>query len=316
MSRPGRFALLVLAVALGAACRRAPAPAPVEIRFAEGRSFAVVSDLQRDTLWDQGSRPAEDNDAARRLIIERIADFGPGFLAINGDLVGNGSSARHWADLDDLLRPLNEAKIPVIATIGNHEYLQAGSANLGQFFERFARLGGWHWYSVAYGPVSMLVLDSNKDALTGSQWQDQKTWFERTLDRLDRDARVRGVIVLLHHPPYTNSTITGDETHVQEAFVPPFERSKKTFAMISGHVHSYERFVRRDKTFIVSGGGGIPRAPLLEGEKRRHADDLFAGPAVRGYHFLAFTLTPGGIDVQVLAVEPPSVMDAFTLRWP
>lgn len=275
-----------------------------------------MSDLQRDTLWDQGSQPAEDNDVARRLIIERIAKDGPGFLAINGDLVGDGSSTKHWADLDDLLRPLDEAKIPVIAAIGNHEYWQAGSTNLGQFFERFARLAGWHWYSVAYGPVSMLVLDSNKDELTASQWHDQTTWFERTLDGLDRDAAVRGVIVLLHHPPFTNSTITGDETHVQEAFVPPFERSKKTMAMISGHVHSYERFVRFDKTFIVSGGGGVPRAPLLEGEKRRHADDLFAGPAVRGYHFLAFTLSPGGIDVQVLAVAPPSVMDAFTLRWP
>jgi hypothetical protein len=313
VSRPGALALFALA-ALCSACRRAPAP--VEIRFAEGRSFAVASDLQRDTLWDQGSQPADDNDVARTVIVEQIVKRAPGFVAISGDLVGDGSSTKHWADLDDLLRPLDEAKIPVVAAIGNHEYLQGGSANLGRFFERFPRLAGWHWYSVAYGPVSMLVLDSNKDALTPSQWHDQKTWFQRTLDRLDRDAVVRGVFVLVHHPPYTNSTITGDETQVQEAFVPPFERSKKTMAMISGHVHSYERFIRRDKTFIVSGGGGIPRAPLLEGDKRRHADDLFAGPAVRGYHFLAFTLGPSGIDVQVLAVAPPSVMDAFTLGWP
>ena len=317
MSRRGVLALFAV-FALCAACRRAPAPLPAggEIRFAEGQHFAVTSDLQRDTAWEQGSRPTEDNDVARRLIIEEIVKLGPGFVAITGDLVGDGSSARHWADFDDLVRPLKEAKVPVIAAIGNHEYWQAGSKNLDQFFARFPTLAGRHWYSIAYGPVSVVVLDSNQDVLTASEWQNEKTWFERSLGALVGDARVRGVFVIMHHPPYTNSTLTGDETHVQQAFVPPFERSKKTMAMIGGHVHSYERFDRGGKTFIVSGGGGIPRAPLLEGDKQRHAGDLFRGPPVRGYHFLALTVGPAGIDVQVISVAPRSVMDAFTLGWP
>eukprot|EP01102_Stenamoeba_stenopodia_P008290 TRINITY_DN236_c0_g3_i1.p1 TRINITY_DN236_c0_g3~~TRINITY_DN236_c0_g3_i1.p1 ORF type:complete len:232 (-),score=72.79 TRINITY_DN236_c0_g3_i1:154-768(-) len=36
--------------------------------------------------------------------------------------------------------------------------------------------------------------------------------------------------------------------------------------MISGHVHSYERFHKHGKWFVVSGGGGGPRAPL----RKRH----------------------------------------------
>jgi Icc-related predicted phosphoesterase len=314
LSRRGWFALLVLAVALDAACRRISVAD--DIRFTEGRHFAVVSDLQRDMLWDQGFVPSETNDAERVLIIGEIAKRRPGLVAISGDLVGDGSSQRHWADLDDLLRPLREAKIPVVAAIGNHDYLRTGRRNLDQFFARFPYLAGRHWYSVGYGCVSIVVLDSNRDALTESEWKEQESWFDLTLRRLDGDARVRGMVVMLHHPPYTNSTVTGDETDVQEAFVPAFNRSRKTMAMISGHVHSYERFVRGAKAFIVSGGVGIPRAPLLESEKRRHTDDLFAGPAVRTFHFLDFAVNDGGIDVQVISVAPPSVMDTFTLRWP
>jgi Icc-related predicted phosphoesterase len=312
------FASLAIAVALCSACRRTPHPASQggEIRFADGRSFAVAADLQRDTLWHQVLNPGETNDAERTLIVREIAKRRPGFVAIAGDLVGDGSSAGHWADFDDLVRPLEDAKIPVIAALGNHEYWLLGRRNEDRFFERFPILAGRHWYSVAYGELSLIVLDSNMDVLTASEWHEQRTWLDRTLERLDGDARVRGVIVVFHHPPYTNSTVTGDEAHVQQAFVPPFERSHKTMAMISGHVHSYERFVRGAKTFIVSGGGGIPRVLLLEGEKRRHPDDLYAGPAVRGYHFLAFTVGPAGIDVQVVAVGPHAVMDAFTLRWP
>jgi hypothetical protein len=312
------FASLVIVAASCSACRRTPHPASQggEIRFADGSSFAVAADLQRDTSWHQMLNPGETNDAERRLIIGEIAKRKPGFVAIAGDLVGDGSSAGHWADFDDLVRPLRDAKIGVIAAFGNHEYWLLGRRNEDRFFERFPVLAGRHWYSVACGVLSLIVLDSNMDVLTASEWHEQKTWLERTLEGLDGDARVRGVIVILHHPPYTNSTVTGDEAHVQAAFVPPFERSRKTMAMISGHVHSYERFVHDAKTFIVSGGGGIPRVTLLEGEKRRHPDDRYSGPAVRGYHFLAFTVRPAGIDVQVVEVSPPSVMDAFTLRWP
>jgi Icc-related predicted phosphoesterase len=317
--RRGWLALLVLAAALCAACGR-PGPAG-EIRLTEGRRFAVASDLQRDTSWDQGSAPAADNDAARSIIISEIAKRNPGVVAISGDLVGDGSSPLHWRDFDALIKPLVDAKIPVIAAIGNHEYLRAGRKNADEFFARFPSLGGRHWYSVAYGPVSMVVLDSNMDVLSTSEWQEQTAWFERTLRALDADARVRGVVVVVHHPPYTNSTVTGDEVHVQQAFLPAFGRALKTLAMISGHVHSYERFVRGGKAFIVSGGGGIPRAPLLEGDMRRHRDDQFVGPAVRGYHFLDFAVTDSGIDVQVIEVarrsgEAPSAIDAFTLPWP
>src|SRR4030095_4798057 len=87
----------------------------------------------------------------------------------------------------------------------------------------------------------------------------------------------------------TNSTLVADNRAVQRTFVPPFLQSPKTLAMVAGHVHSYERYTRSGKTFLVTGGGG-PRMRLATGRRRRHGDDCFAGPPLRGFPFLLLRL--------------------------
>ncbi len=139
------------------------------------------------------------------------------------------------------------------------------------------------------------------------------------LAAFDADPSVRGVVVFVHHPPFTNSTVTGDELHVRQAFVPPFAAARKTLAMVAGHVHSYEHFVRGAKTFLVAGGGGGPRARLARGAARRHADDLFDGPELRHFHFLLCSPGPSGLDVEVVGLEKGASdcapLARFTLPW-
>ena len=65
-------------------------------------------------------------------------------------------------------------------------------------------------------------------------------------------------------------------------------QARKTMAMISGHVHSYERFTRAEKTFLVTGGGGA-RSKVYTDWRRRHLDDGFDGPSSAAFTFL---LTP------------------------
>ena len=128
------------------------------------------------------------------------------------------------------------------------------------------------------------------------------------------------MLVLLHHPPFTNSRVTSDALHVQRDFVPPFSRSAKTLAMISGHVHNYERFLRDGKTFLVAGGGGGPRAPLIEGARRRHADDLFPGGRIRAFHYLRFRPAGPALEVEVRGLEKDGsgfdTMERFELAGP
>ncbi len=313
-----RSALLALAGALGLGCRTLPPPAPFAGElppFQEDRPFVVVSDLQRTAMIEFWR---ESNARERELVIRAIAAARPAFLAITGDLVFSGASPEQWAELDQLCAPLREASIPVVAAFGNHEYW-GGGAGEDLFFARFPHLERQHWYSVAYGPVRLVILDSNIDELTESGWQKQLAWYEQKLRDFDGDRGVRGVLVLLHHPPYTNSSVTGDEMHVQRDFVPAFRCAKKTLAMVSGHVHSYERFVRDKKTFVVSGGGGGPRARLRTGERRQHKDDWFKAEALRNFHYLTFQPRKAGLEVTATGLAKGAtewaVLDRFDLPW-
>lgn len=324
MTRGARRAISTFAALCAGALLSASACAPLPPArsfsgkieaFHEGGRFAVVGDTQR-TSWLEFWR--ESNDAEREVLAHAIAASRPALLAITGDLVFDGSSAAQWALLDATCAPIRDAGIPAFAALGNHEYW-GGKSGPEHFFERFPHLENKHYYAVAYGPLRLVFLDSNITEQTPAAWEAQRAWYETTLADLDVDPEVRGVLVLQHHPPYTNSTVTSDELYVQQVIVPPLLRAKKTLALLSGHVHSYERFVRGGKMFVVSGGGGGPRARLAEGSDRRHPDDLFIGPPIRSFHFTVFTVTATGLDAEVMGLPKGGAIvapiDHFTLPW-
>src|SRR5262249_6537499 len=194
--------------------------------------------------------------------------------------------------------------MPATIAIANHEYRFGRREHAEEnVVRRFPLLGRQHWYTVTFGPVLLVILDSNEDSLRAAEWERQGIWYAETLEKADAAIEIRGVFVLLHHPPFTNSTVTGDERHVQRAFLPAFLGARKTLAMLCGHVHSYERFLRGGKMLVVSGGGGGPRHPLATGQDRRHDDDLFAGPPVRDFHFTVYTVNEKGVDAEVRGLK-------------
>jgi Icc-related predicted phosphoesterase len=283
--------------------------------FHQSGRFAIVGDLQR-TSWLEFWR--ESNDAEREILVSAIPASHPALLAITGDLIFDGSSGKQWAQLDATCAPIRDAGLPVFAALGNHEYW-GGKAGQVSFFQRLPHLENKHFYAVAYGPVRLVFLDSNITEMTPAEWEAQRAWYEKTLADLDVDPEVRGVLVLAHHPPYTNSTVTSDEGYMEQVIVPPLLRARKTLGLFSGHVHNYERFVREGKTFLVSGGGGGPRARLAEGNDRRHPDDLVVGPPIRSFHFTVFTVTSEGLSAEVMGLPKGGTsvapMDHFQLLF-
>jgi len=305
-----------------ASLRRAgasPAPIPNEPDRIPVRSgaFAVVGDLQPTSgleVW------RESNPKERRAILREVSAESPDFVALLGDLVFCGSSSAAWAEFDRLCAPLKSGGVATYPVLGNHEYWLTRRTALANYFGRFPHLRERHWYAATYGDLGLVFLDSNRRWLPAATWREQHDWYVRRLERWDEDASIRGTLVLLHHPPYTNSRVTSDTACVQTDLVPAFVRARKTMAMVSGHVHSYERFSRDGKAFLVAGGGGGPRAPLAEGRRRRHADDLFDGGSLRAFHYLRFRPDAAGLDVEARGIEKDGAgfesMDRFVLAWP
>jgi hypothetical protein len=284
----------------------------------DGAQFVVVGDFQRTAPILEFWR--EQNDAERARIVSAIANLHPDLLAMTGDCVFDGGSDAEWSAFDALVAPLHAEGLPAFAAFGNHEYWRGGRAAEARVFPRFPLDAGRHWFSIAFGPLRFVVLDGNADHLSGDQWRSQIEWYLGALRELDLEPSVRGIFVLVHQPPYTNGIVTTDDMDVQRAFVQPFLESRKTLGMLSGHVHSYERFVQGGKTFVVSGGGGGPRAEVATGSARRHTRDEFDGPALREFNFTVYSVNPWGIDARVMGLgkggSEVHVMDLFSMRWP
>jgi hypothetical protein len=308
-------AMLVTGCGVAAPPARFAMPLPA---YHDGTRLAVVGDMQRTAPFLEKWR--EQNDVERGRVVAAIAALRPDLLVVTGDCVFNGGSDKQWAAFDTLTSPLRTAGIPAVSAFGNHEYWLGRAAAEEHLFPRFPLDAGRHWFEVALGPLRLIVLDSNEDALGAADWASEVAWYERALATYDADPEVRGVLVTFHHPPFTNSTVTGDEAHVQRSFVGPFVHARKTLAMLNGHVHSYERFVRDEKTYVVSGGGGGPRAMLATGDARRHRDDRYEGVSPRDFNFTVYTVTEQGVAAEVRGLprgaEEWRVIDRFDLPWP
>jgi len=264
------------------------------IEFAR-RRFVVVGDLQRTSKLEL---LRESNDPERRALMAAIAREDVDFVAQLGDMVFLGDSTADWRHFDDLVSVL---RVPLLPILGNHDYGLLAHRARRNIAARFPHLRERTFYSHDYGPLRLLFLDSNRRRM--GRFDEQVRWFSEQLARSERDPSVAGVLVLVHHPPYTNSSVTGDDTDVREHFVPPFMAAQKTLAMISGHVHSYERFERRSKLFIVSGGGGGPRVRLHRGDRRRHHDDLVVHDCLRPFHYLRIAVGESEMTIDAFGLE-------------
>jgi 3',5'-cyclic AMP phosphodiesterase CpdA len=263
--------------------------------------FAAIGDLQRTSLLEFWR---EDNAKERALLVRRIADEKPSFVVLLGDLVFDGSSPRHWRRFDAIVAPIREAGVPMIPILGNHDYWWGRSRNLRHYLTRFPELEGRRWHRRRFESLELVFLDSNVPAQTEHEFREQVRWFSDALETSDADASCRGTAVFVHHPPFTNSAVTRGSEIVRRAFVEPFVRAKKTRIMLSGHVHSYERFVHEGKTFVVSGGGGGPRVRLVDERRSRHRD-LYrpASSARRPCHYLSLAVSAGLLSIEAIGLE-------------
>jgi Icc-related predicted phosphoesterase len=278
--------------------------------------IAAVGDLQRTSLWEY-MIGRESNDVERKEIIGSISGQNPGSVILLGDMVFEGDNIDHWKYFDTLMIPLEEKNIAIFPVIGNHEYYGKNRIALKYLTNRFPVLKRKHWYTEICDSIALIFLDSNESEYSDKEWNGQIEWFKNKLSDFDNKSSIKGILVFEHHPPYTNSLITGDEMTVQRAFVPAFDKSRKTLAFISGHAHTYERFIENGKTFIISGGGGGPRVLLKTGPDKHY--DYYNGPSPRPFNYLLINKKDNGISFTVKGVNKGSsrffTLEKFTIPF-
>lgn len=258
--------------------------------------IAIFGDTQ-ETIFIERLMGREVNRSESHQLMNDLAAQKPKAVFGLGDFVSYGFSQHDWRRFDQLMKPLYSASIPVYGLLGNHDYW-GGDEGLKLAYQRFPQLQKSHWYHEQISELAFIMLDTNKSRLSKIQWEEQKEWFKNKLGELDQASSVKGIVVLTHHPPYSNSQVTGADQSTQDEFVPIFDQAKKTLAFISGHAHGYEHFHFGSKHYLVSGGAGGPRVSYHVGKEQKYKD-LYPGKIPRPFNYLLFMTDKSGVKVMV-----------------
>jgi len=251
--------ILTHCVLLAAASALLAQTQPVEVQAQIGVPFRFVA--YGDIRFTDPNNIDASNPVVRQALVRAIADTHPAFISIGGDLVYGGGNANDWKVYDEETAIWAKSKIPVYPALGNHELYGDEKIDLANYFLRFPELQNNRYYSVRAANTLLLMLDSSLDETSGPQGQ----WLAHELDTLPAD--VDFVCVVLHHPPYTDSS---DQTPggghsarpSEQALAQMLEKrqpqTRARFVVIAGHVHNYERHEHKGVSYFVTGGGGGP----------------------------------------------------------
>lgn len=317
--------------------KAAPSPNPSACYWTDSlkpQTIAIVGDVQRTGMAEQVILSRPQNDAEREKLLTAIAADKPDMVLMLGDQVFAGSDDNDWTYFDRIMGGINGQQIPVRAMLGNHDMMSTadevrvskpifgGGASAGEramcihnFGERFPHQKEEVHGLTRLGSLALVTLNSNFDTLSRGDIRKQADRYQEWLTELDRDPSVKGVIVASHHPPYTNSDLPVS-SDLADLFARPFLAAKKTRLYLSGHVHSYERFIAGDKMFVVSGGGGGPRRLIDTSTDRPYHNDAYRIGTLRPFHYLRLTVQDDALSTEVVMLNREGklrVGDAFSL---
>ena len=196
---------------------------------------------------------------------------------------------------------------PVFPSMGNHDsratnadgrpYLdlyvlptQAATAQYPDHAERY--------YSFDYGPIHVIVLDTELAFQDPARRAVQMAWAEADLAATTKPWKV----ALYHRSIYSAGGENGSELPVREVFGPLFDKYGVHLAL-SAHEHDYERTKpllagavnAAGTTYVVSGGGGGPLYPAGVAE--------WTAKSASVHHYVRGTATECTITLSAIGVD-------------
>ena len=215
------------------------------------------------------------------LIIERD----PAIVVHTGDIVASGKKLEQWETylfnpMENLLR-----NIPIYPVLGNHE------EESPYYYDYFSIHNGKPWWSVDYGSVHLIGLDTNLPCGEGSEQ------YNFLLADLKKNKK-QWTIVVFHHPLF-NCHPTRESSPLRYTLQPLFMKYGVDL-VITGHDHYYHRSFpignmaeKQDGVIhITTAGGG---ASLYTAIQRPYS--AYYRPL---YHFLTVDVTDKDLIVRAI----------------
>ena len=202
---------------------------------------------------DQPVRFAALGDLGKRTsdqfaVYEQMQKVPLDFVVITGDVAYDNGKAHEFEENVFGVYQSMMTEVPFFPASGNHDYNTNDAQAFREMFSLFENggsVGRERWYSFDWGPVHVVVLDTEK------YFEEQQAWLREDLVSHDRP----WTVAVLHRPPFSAGS-HGSEGSVREAFCPILAEHGVAL-VLTGHEHHYERTVPQDGVvYIVTGGGG------------------------------------------------------------
>jgi len=217
-------------------------------------------------------------------LLEHLEDVHSDFVLLTGDIAyDDGTRAQLEYNVFAVYREMM-SQIPFFPASGNHDYHTEEAEPFREAFALFENGGAEgheRWYSFDWGPVHVVVLDTERVGPT------QEAWLVDDLAASD----VPFTVAVLHRPPYSSGS-HGSSEAVREAFAPLF--ADRVDLVLAGHDHDYERTKEMDGiTYIVTGGGGRGTRSVGESD--------FTAVSSQVAHFVHVTVDEN--EMQIVAID-------------
>lgn len=189
-----------------------------------------------------------------------------------------------------------------LATIGNHDFDEAGGGPYYSYFGASAGPAMRGYYSTEVGSWHVISLNSNVPAGAGSP---QYEWL-----KADLAASAASCTLAMWHHPLFSSGPSGGAVYMRDAW--RLLQQHGADIVLNGHDHDYERFAPQDVTghadprgmrqFIVGTGG----ASLYGRATYQPTSEIFEN---RAWGVLKLTLKSGSYDWQFVPIDGYSFTD-------
>ena len=222
------------------------------------------------------------------LVTARMAEEDAEFVVHVGDLIESPTQGEWQAFLSSASPLLHTMSF--LCVIGNHERNSRTYYDLFSLPEGGGKFGE-QWWSIRWGEVLLVGLDSNLQYLKLTGLKKETDWLREVLSQ---EARYK--FIFFHHPLYSSDPYYGDDESLAKLWAPIFREAGVT-AIFVGHCHNYEHVVRDGLHEFVTGGGGAPLSPL---SPERVKGSVLGIENI--LHYLRVTVAVDGVRVEMVPV--------------
>ena len=235
---------------------------------------------------------SRDGEKVFTQLIQKILKREPRFIIHLGDMISRPNE-KEWKGFHEISKAID---IPFFPVIGNHEVVDTTRGE-EIYRKQFILPEGKTYYAFQTGGALFVILDSEKGKR--KIMDDQWSWLKDILSSYNTPLKM----VFIHRPlfPPVDSLKLGkamdkhplarDDLH--QLFV-----KTKVKAVFQGDDHRYDRMVKDQILYIITGGGGAP---------------IYALKDMGGYfHYVWVSIEEGRVEGEVVDLDG-QIQDRFVI---